>query len=256
MKIIISGGGTGGHIYPALAVADALKQRDPDTDILFAGAKGKMEMEQVPAAGYPIVGLEIQGLQRRPWLANAQLPWKLAKSLWQAHKLLRTFRPAVVLGTGGYASAPIVYMAAQRRIPTLIQEQNAVVGLTNRFLGRYVDKICVAYAHMQQYFPAHKLVLTGNPVRQDIVAQATPPPVARAHFGLAPDKKCLLILGGSLGAQTINESILSALDQLGAAGAQVLWPTGRLYYERIQAQLTPAQRDWVKILLQKYGVDG
>lgn len=247
MKVIISGGGTGGHIYPALAVADALKKYDSAIDLLFVGAKGKMEMQHVPAAGYPIVGITSMGLQRRRLLANAPLPLRLLQGLWQARRLLKQFRPDVVLGTGGYASAPIVYMAAQRHIPTLIQEQNAVVGLTNRFLGRYVDKICVAYEGLARSLPQEKLVLTGNPVRHSIVAQPSDAATARAHFGLRPDKKCLLVLGGSLGAQTINDSVLQALDQWGAAEAQILWATGRHYYGRIQAQLTSAQQAWVKV---------
>ncbi|MEL6413255.1 MAG: glycosyltransferase, partial [Bacteroidota bacterium] len=212
MKIIISGGGTGGHIYPALAVADALKKAAPQTEILFVGAKGKMEMQQVPAAGYPIIGLSVQGLQRNRLLANLKFPFKLVKALWQSHQLLKTFRPAVVLGTGGYASGPLLYMAARHGIPTLIQEQNAVAGFTNRMLGRYADKVCVAYEQLTQYFPPQKIVLTGNPVRQGIRTLGGKRTAAHAHFGLSPHKKCLLVLGGSGGALTINESILQGLD--------------------------------------------
>ena len=247
MKIIISGGGTGGHIYSAIAIADALKQHDPAIDILFVGARGKMEMQKVPAAGYPIIGLGIRGLQRKHILKNASLPFRLAASLWKARNLLKDFRPDVVVGTGGYASAPMLYMAAQRKISTLIQEQNAAVGLTNRILARYVDRVCVAYTHMEQYFPAEKIVLTGNPVRAGLVHLAEKRQAAYDYFGLKPDKKCLLVLGGSLGAKAMNESILKALDQLIAAGIQVIWSTGHFYFEDFQACLTQPQREVVKI---------
>ncbi len=247
MKIIISGGGTGGHIYPAIAVANALKEQKLATDILFVGAIGKMEMQKVPAAGYPIIGLSIRGFQRKKLFPNLFLPFSLIQSLWQARNILKKFRPDVVLGTGGYASSPVVYMAAKRKIPTLIQEQNAAVGLANKVLGRYVNKVCVAYAHMKQYFPADKIVLTGTPVRQDILHLTDKKQAAYKYFGLTADKKCLLILGGSLGAKTINESILQAVDQLIEAGVQLIWPTGSFYFERIQTQLSPQQRTFVKV---------
>ena len=247
MKVLISGGGTGGHIYPAIAVADTLKEQLPDAEILFVGAQGKMEMQLVPAAGYHIMGLKVRGLQRRRVFANLSFPFRLAHSLWQANDILKTFCPAVVLGTGGYASGPVLYMAARRGIPTLVQEQNAVVGFTNRFLGRYVDKVCVAYPQLSRHFSLDKMVLTGNPVRREILAIKDKRAVAYEYFGLLPEKQCLLILGGSLGAQAINESILQALDQFAAAGVQILWPTGERYFERIQSRLTPTQRTWVKI---------
>lgn len=247
MKVILSGGGTGGHIYPALALADALKKHAPATDILFVGARGKMEMQKVPEAGYPIVGLKIRGLQRKQVLQNVALPCRLVGSLWQARKILKDFRPDVVVGTGGYASAPILYMAAKRQIPTLIQEQNAAVGLANQLLARYVDRICVAYEGMEKYFPAEKIVLTGNPVREDLLHLAEKRQAAYQHFGLVPAKPCLLVLGGSLGAQTINASILQGIDQLMEAGLQVIWATGRLYFAAIQAQLTQQQRAVVKV---------
>ncbi|XWN35635.1 MAG: undecaprenyldiphospho-muramoylpentapeptide beta-N-acetylglucosaminyltransferase [Roseivirga sp.] len=242
MKVIISGGGTGGHIYPAIAIAEGLKKQYPDTDILFVGAHGKMEMQKIPAAGYPIVGLNIRGFQRRQPFRNASLPFRLVASLWKARKILKDFQPQVVIGTGGYASAPILFTAARCKIPTLIQEQNATVGLTNRILGKYVNTVCVAYEHMEQYFSVGKTVLTGNPIREDLVHLADKRQQAYAHFGLSPDKKCLLVLGGSLGAQTINESILHALDSLIGAGLQLLWPTGDYYYKALQARLTPQQR--------------
>lgn len=247
MKIILSGGGTGGHIYPAIAIANALQQYDPTTDILFVGASGKMEMQKVPEAGYPIVGLSIRGLQRKQVFQNASLPFKLLSSLWKAKKLLKDFKPDVVVGTGSYASAPILYMAAKQKIPTLIQEQNAVAGLTNRILARYVDAVCVAYANMEAYFPAKKVVYTGNPMRAGLMHLGDKKQVAYTYFGLVPEKKCLLVLGGSLGAQTINESILQAVDQLRRAGLQMIWATGHVYFDAIKARLTQQQEDVVKV---------
>lgn len=247
MKVIISGGGTGGHIYPAIAIANTLKQQDPSTSILFVGARGKMEMQKVPEASYPIVGLNIAGFQRKKLWRNFSLPFKLLASLWKARKVLRKFRPDVVIGTGGYASAPILYMAAKRGIPTIIQEQNASPGFTNKLLARYVDKVCVAYEGMEQHFPKKKLVITGNPVREDLLNLAEQKQAAYAHFGLVPNKPCLLVLGGSLGAKTINESILQSLDLLLEAGLQLIWITGQVYFEALQTQLTPQQRAAVKL---------
>ncbi|MEM7055302.1 MAG: undecaprenyldiphospho-muramoylpentapeptide beta-N-acetylglucosaminyltransferase [Bacteroidota bacterium] len=247
MKIIISGGGSGGHIYPAVAIANALQDHDPSNELLFVGAQGKMEMQQVPAAGYPIVGLSIRGIQRKQVFRNLSVPFRMLHSLWKAKRLLKHFQPDVVVGTGGYASAPILYAATQLQIPTLVQEQNAYAGLTNRLLAKRLDKVCVAYKHMDRYFPADKIVLTGNPVRQDITNLAEKRLAAYEYFGLVPDRPCLLVLGGSLGAHTINESVLQALDQLLEAGIQVIWPTGSLYFEDIQAQLTEQQRAFVKL---------
>lgn len=247
MKVIISGGGTGGHIYPAIAIAHALKQQDTNTSILFVGARGKMEMSKVPEAGYPIVGLNIAGWQRRRLWRNLSLPFKVLSSLWEARRILRKFRPDVVIGTGGYASAPILYMAAQRGIPTLIQEQNAMPGFTNRLLAKYVDKVCVAYEGMEKYFPEAKLVVTGNPVRKDLLNLTGRKQEAYAHFDLAANKPCLLILGGSLGAQTINECILEALDEFLEAGLQLVWVTGQAHFEALQTQLTPQQQAAVKL---------
>jgi UDP-N-acetylglucosamine--N-acetylmuramyl-(pentapeptide) pyrophosphoryl-undecaprenol N-acetylglucosamine transferase len=247
MKIIISGGGTGGHIYPAIAIANALRRYDPTAHILFVGASGKIEMEKVPEAGYPIVGLGIRGVQRRRVLQNMILPFRLAASFWKARKILKDFQPDVVVGTGGYASAPILYMAARQNIPTLIQEQNAAVGLTNRILANHVDIVCVAYARMEAYLPGTKIVLTGNPVRDDLIHLSEKRGEAYAYFGLVPDKKCLLVLGGSLGASTINESILQAIDLLLGAGLQIIWATGRVYFEAVKARLTQRQQNTVKI---------
>jgi len=247
MKIIISGGGTGGHIYPAIAIANALKQYNPATDILFVGASGKMEMQRVPEAGYPIVGLRMQGWQRKQILQNLSLPLRLLTSLWKARRLLKDFRPNVVVGTGGYASAPILYMAAQQQIATLIQEQNVAPGLTNRILARYVDTVCVAHTNMSQYFPKANTVLTGNPVREDLIHLSKKLKTAYTYFGLTPEKKCLLVLGGSLGARKINESILHAIQPFGEAELQIIWATGQLYFENIRAQLTEQQQRNVKV---------
>jgi len=241
MKIIISGGGTGGHIYPAIALANALKQYDPATDILFVGASGKMEMRKVPEAGYPIVGLGIRGWQRKKTLQNSTLPFRLVASLWKARRILKRYQPDVVVGTGGYASAPILYMAAQQKIPTLIQEQNAIPGLTNRLLGRSVDTVCVAYANMEAHFPRAYTVLTGNPVREDLMHLSKKREAAYAHFGLTPARKCLLVLGGSLGAKTINESTLQAIKSLREVGIQIIWATGHSYFENIKARLEQEQ---------------
>ncbi len=246
MKTIISGGGTGGHIYPAIAIADALKQHDSATSILFVGARGKMEMQQVPKAGYPIVGLSIRGFQRNKIRSNLVLPYQVLASLWKARKLLKDFQPHVVVGTGGYASAPILYAAAKSKIPTLIQEQNATPGLTNRILARHVDTVCVAYQGMAKYFSKVKTVLTGNPVREDLMSLDKKRKAAYAYFGLTPEKKCLLVLGGSLGAQTMNESILHAVQSLSQAGLQIIWATGQRYFDAIKAQLTQQQQHHVK----------
>lgn len=247
MRIIISGGGSGGHIYPAIAIANALQDHDLNNELLFVGAQGKMEMQQVPAAGYPIVGLSIRGIQRKQVLRNLSVPGRILHSLWKAKRLLKHFQPDVVVGTGGYASAPILYAATQLQIPTLVQEQNAYAGLTNRLLAKRIDKVCVAYKHMDQYFPADKIVLTGNPVRQDIMNLAEKRLAAYEYFSLVPDRPCLLVLGGSLGAKTINESVLRGLSQLLEASIQVIWPTGSFYFEAIQAQLTEQQRAFVKL---------
>jgi UDP-N-acetylglucosamine--N-acetylmuramyl-(pentapeptide) pyrophosphoryl-undecaprenol N-acetylglucosamine transferase len=232
MKIIISGGGSGGHIFPAIAIAEALQARRPEAELLFVGALGRMEMEKVPQAGYRIEGLWISGLQRRLTADNLSFPFKVLSSLWKAGRLLREFRPDVAVGTGGYASGPLLYMAARRGIPTLIQEQNAYAGLTNKLLARRVDRICVAFPEMERYFPAEKLVLTGNPVRS--VFQGTPPDraAAAAHFGLDPARPTLLIVGGSQGAGTLNEAIANATEPIRQMGLQVLWQCGAYYADR------------------------
>lgn len=236
-RIIISGGGTGGHIFPAVAIANELRRRQPDAEILFVGANGRMEMTRVPEAGYDIVGLDISGLQRRLTPQNLMFPVRVFRSVRKAGKIIEKFRPEAVVGVGGYASAPILLAATSRGIPALIQEQNSYAGLVNKLLGRRVNRICVAYEGMDKFFPKDKLVLTGNPVRTEIAAGARAE--ALAFFGLSPEKKTLLVIGGSLGARTLNEATAAALSRLQAAGVQLLWQTGKLYYPTAKEQAAP-----------------
>ncbi len=233
-KIIISGGGTGGHIYPAIAIANALKEINPATEILFVGAEGKMEMEKVPKAGYSIIGLPIAGINRSSILANLSFPAKLVKSLSKAQEVINTFQPDVAIGVGGYASGPLLLAASWKGIPYLIQEQNSYAGVTNKFLAKKAQKICVAYPRMEQFFPAAKIQMTGNPVRKDILNVAAKRQQAFEHFGLNPAIPTVLVIGGSQGARTINESIDGGLTTLVDAGYQVVWQTGKLYIERAQ----------------------
>ncbi|MEZ4874074.1 MAG: undecaprenyldiphospho-muramoylpentapeptide beta-N-acetylglucosaminyltransferase [Flavobacteriaceae bacterium] len=230
-KFIISGGGTGGHIYPAIAIANELKVRFPDAEILFVGAKDRMEMEKVPQAGYPIVGLWISGLQRNLKISNLAFPLKLTSSLIRSRKIIKDFKPSAVIGTGGYASAPLLRVASQRRIPCLIQEQNSHAGITNKWLSKAVKKICVAYAGMDQFFPAEKLVFTGNPVRQDLLEINSKRTEAQRFFELDASKKTLLVLGGSLGARKINELIEKERTFFEEKKLQVIWQCGKFYYE-------------------------
>jgi UDP-N-acetylglucosamine--N-acetylmuramyl-(pentapeptide) pyrophosphoryl-undecaprenol N-acetylglucosamine transferase len=232
-RVIISGGGTGGHIFPAVSIANALKRMEPAIEILFVGAKGRMEMEKVPAAGYEIVGLDIQGFQRKSLLKNLALPFKLIKSLWKARSVIRTFKPDVAVGVGGYASGPLLYVASQMNIPYLIQEQNSYAGMTNKKLGNHASMICVAFDGMDRFFPAEKILLTGNPIRQDSVNIAGKREDALKSFGLSPDKKTILIVGGSLGARTLNESMFTALEKFIEADVQLIWQTGKHYYKSI-----------------------
>ena len=222
-KFIISGGGTGGHIFPAIAIANELKLNYPDSEILFVGAKGKMEMKKVPEAGYKIKGLEIVGLQRRLTIKNLFFPFKLLKSLSDAKKIIKEFNPDIVIGVGGYASGPTLRVAGKLGIPTLIQEQNSYAGLTNKILAKNARKICVAYDGMDVFFPKQKIVFTGNPVRNDILNTTAKKAIAITHFGLNPNLKTILIIGGSLGARTINESIKDKLKQIKACNVQLLW---------------------------------
>jgi len=246
-RIIISGGGTGGHIFPAIAIANALKANEPGAEILFIGAKGRMEMEKVPAAGYDIRGLWISGLQRRLTLKNLSFPVKVISSLVMADRILAKFRPDAVIGVGGYASGPTLRMAVIRRIPTLIQEQNSYPGITNKLLGGKVDRICVAYEGMDRFFPSRKIILTGNPVRQDIIT-TTDKTEALRHFNLDAKKKVVLIIGGSLGAGTINKSVLTYLNrETGEENMQLLWQTGKTHFNFIKNDQNTLNRDNVHI---------
>lgn len=233
-RFIISGGGTGGHIYPAIAIANELQNRFSDAEIKFVGALGRMEMEKVPKAGYEIIGLPIAGIQRRFTFKNLLVPFKLIKSLMMAKKLIKKFKPDVAIGVGGYASGPLLRVAEKAGVPSLIQEQNSFAGLTNKLLAKEVAKICVAYEGMEAYFPKEKITLTGNPVRKDISDITIPKADALNHFGLSAEKKTILIIGGSLGARTINESIQISIDKITNAGYQLLWQTGAYYYESLK----------------------
>jgi len=237
-RIIISGGGTGGHVFPAISIANALKAIDPDVDILFVGALSKMEMEKVPAAGYPIVGLPISGFQRKLSLKNLAVVFKLGISLVKARKVIKKFQPDVVVGVGGYASGPVLRIAAGMGIPTLIQEQNSYAGVTNKLLAEKASKICVAYENMSNFFPEHKIILTGNPVRQDLENIGGKRPHAMDYFHLDPAKKTILVLGGSLGARTINRSLLERMGKLSTSGVQVIWQTGSKYYKKINDEIS------------------
>ena len=228
-KVILSGGGTGGHIYPAIAIANELKFRFPMTEFLFVGASDKMEMQKVPQAGYRIVGLWISGFQRRATFKNLLFPFKLLFSLLKSAQIINTFKPDVVIGTGGYASGPVLHVASKRGVPTLIQEQNSFPGITNKLLSKKVDKICVAYEGLEWFFPKNKLVLSGNPVRQDLLDLEPKSAEALSFFNLESEKQTLLVLGGSLGARRINQLIESKLDYFKALGIQVVWQCGKLY---------------------------
>ena len=236
LKIIISGGGTGGHIFPAIAIANAIKALVSDAEILFVGAEGRMEMEKVPAAGYKIIGLWISGFQRKISLSNFLFFFKLISSIMKAKKIVKEFKPDVVIGTGGYASGPMLRVASKAGIPTLIQEQNSYPGITNKLLAKRVTKICVAYAGMEKFFPKEKIILTGNPVRQDILDLQGKKEKGLDFFGLEINKKIVLIIGGSLGARTINESIGAALEKYAQNNIQLIWQTGKGYYETAKKQ--------------------
>ncbi|WP_290099794.1 undecaprenyldiphospho-muramoylpentapeptide beta-N-acetylglucosaminyltransferase [uncultured Muribaculum sp.] len=232
MKILISGGGTGGHIFPALAIAGALRRRHPDCEILFVGASNRMEMERVPAAGYKIVGLPVSGFNRKNILANFKVIYHLAKSMLIARKVLKTFKPDIAIGVGGYASGPMLKQAQKHGIPTLIQEQNSYAGVTNKLLAKKASAICTAYPGMDKFFPGEKITLTGNPVREAITANAVSPQEARRQLGLPEDKPVLLVVGGSLGARTINQSVEASLEKWKQEGIFTLWQTGKFYAEK------------------------
>ncbi|HET8808827.1 MAG TPA: undecaprenyldiphospho-muramoylpentapeptide beta-N-acetylglucosaminyltransferase [Flavobacteriaceae bacterium] len=238
LRIIISGGGTGGHIYPAIAIADEIKRRFPSAELLFVGAKNRMEMQKVPKAGYKIEGLWISGIQRKSLLKNASFPLKVIDSLLKSNRILRKFKPHIAIGTGGFASGPLLKCAADRKIPTLIQEQNSHAGITNKWLSKKADKICVAYEGMQKYFPTEKIVFTGNPVRQDLLGIGSQPhrqagikEEAQKFFDLKENKKTVLVLGGSLGARRINQLIEKQLETFKKNEVQVIWQTGKFYFE-------------------------
>ncbi|MCA6073924.1 undecaprenyldiphospho-muramoylpentapeptide beta-N-acetylglucosaminyltransferase [Fulvivirga sedimenti] len=250
-RFIISGGGTGGHIYPALAVAAEIRRRYADSKILFVGAQGKMEMTKVPEAGFEIRGLWISGFQRSLSTRNLMFPFKLIHSWFAARNILREFKPDAVVGFGGYASGPMMLAATGRRIPSMIQEQNSYAGLTNRKLGNRVEKICVAYEGMEKYFPKDKIEITGNPVRKDIIGLETKRQQALTHFGLDDDRPVVLILGGSLGARTINNSVLSHLQLLKDANVQVLWQTGKFYHQEMTEKAS-AQGDHAGIQVLEF----
>ena len=231
MKVIISGGGTGGHIFPALSIANALRRRVPDCEILYVGALGRMEMERVPAAGYEIVGLPVAGFDRkRPW-RNVSVLIKLWKSMRLARKTVRDFAPDIAIGVGGYASGPTLKAAQKAGIPTLLQEQNSYAGVTNKLLAKNAGAICCAYPGMERFFPADRIVLTGNPVRANLMECSLTKEEAKRHLSFDADKPLVLVVGGSLGARTINESLGGALKDITETGAQVMWQTGKLYVE-------------------------
>jgi UDP-N-acetylglucosamine--N-acetylmuramyl-(pentapeptide) pyrophosphoryl-undecaprenol N-acetylglucosamine transferase len=232
IRVILSGGGTGGHIFPAVAIANAIKEAAPSADILFVGAQGRMEMEKVPAAGYPIEGLWISGLQRRLTVDNLMFPFKVISSLYNARKIIKSFKPDVVIGTGGYASGPTLRMASWLGIPTLIQEQNSFPGITNKMLASKANIICVAYEGMDKFFPISKIRLTGNPVRHDIEFNNNRKSEALKLFNLKEEKITLLVVGGSLGARTLNQSIHAGLRILATDNIQLIWQTGKAYADQ------------------------
>lgn len=238
-RFIISGGGTGGHIFPAISIANALKESYPDADILFVGAVGRMEMERVPAAGYPIEGLPVSGFDRKNMLRNVKVVWNFLRSILKARKIIRRFKPDVAIGVGGYASAPVLRAASAFGVPTLIQEQNSYAGVTNKLLAKKAARICVAYDEMERFFPKDKIVKTGNPVRQDLFAVAPKAEAAYQFFGLDPAKKTILIVGGSLGARTINQSVIAHLETLANSEVQVIWQTGKFYIEDAEKAFKP-----------------
>ncbi len=245
--MIISGGGTGGHVFPAIAIANAFRQRHPDAEILFVGAEGKMEMTRVPEAGYKIIGLRVAGIQRRLTLQNLTFPFKLVSSLVKARGIIAEFKPHVVVGTGGYASGPIMMSATRKGIPALVQEQNSYAGLTNKRVANKAKTICVAYPGMEKFFPADKIVITGNPVRQDIRELTSKRSEGLAKYDFQEGRETLLVLGGSLGARTINESVLKGLQKLIDRNVQVIWQTGKFYYDDIQQQLKGRKLGMVRV---------
>lgn len=237
-KVIVSGGGTGGHIFPAISIANAIRQLRPEAKILFVGAEGRMEMQRVPDAGYEIVGLPVAGFDRKRLWRNVTVLIKLIRSQWKARKVIKQFKPQVAVGVGGYASGPTLKMAAMMGIPTLIQEQNSYAGVTNKLLAKQAKKICVAYKGMERFFPQEKIILTGNPVRQTLITEQVSREDAARHFGLNPNRKTVLIIGGSLGARTLNETMLANLNMVQAhPEVQFIWQVGKIYIDQVKEAL-------------------
>ena len=236
-RVILSGGGTGGHIFPALSIANEIRKRNPDAEILFVGALGRMEMEKIPAAGYEIVGLPVMGFPRKPGPKMITFFIRLMKSASKARKVVKEFNPQVAIGVGGFASGPLLRAAARKRIPTLIQEQNSYAGITNKLLSKKVNSICVAYDKMDRYFPSEKIVFTGNPVRENLMQALPDKTDALKFFGLNGDEKVILIVGGSLGARSINNAVLKNLEIIRQTDVQVIWQTGAIYFERIRQEI-------------------
>ncbi len=245
MKILISGGGTGGHIFPAIAIANEIRRRHPQADILFVGAEGRMETERVPAAGYPIITLPVAGFDRHRLWRNFSVIIRLMRSLSKARKVLKTFKPDVCVGVGGYASGPMLKAAQKRGIPTLLQEQNSYAGVTNKLLAKKAKVICTAYEGMERFFPGESICLTGNPVRADILSSTLTPAEAKTKLGFAPDRPLVLVVGGSLGARTINQAIIAGAQDIVSGGAQILWQTGKAYGSEAQNS-TAAKLDGVR----------
>ncbi len=249
VNVIISGGGTGGHIYPAIAIANAIKEIDKDINVSFVGAIGKMEMEKVPEAGYEIYGLPVRGFQRKISLKNIGTIFRLLSSLYKSKRIIRKKKPDVVVGVGGYASGPLCYMASKKGIPIVLQEQNSYPGVTNKILASRASKICVAYENMERFFPKDKILITGNPVRQDIVDVKSKRKEACEYYGLDPKKKTIVIVGGSLGARTLNESVINNLDLIDKTESiQIIWQTGSYYFEEIKKRFNEANFPTLKMM--------
>ena len=247
-RVILSGGGTGGHIFPALAIANEIKRRNPEVEILFVGALGRMEMEKIPAAGYKIIGLPVMGFPRKPSLQMLTFVKRLLQSSAKARRIVKDFKPQLAIGVGGFASGPLLRAAAKFKVPTLIQEQNSYAGITNKLLSKKVKTICVAYENMDRYFPKEKIVFTGNPVRGNLVHNTITRTQALESFSIDPDRKVLLIVGGSLGAKSINEAVLHNVKAIAASGVQVIWQTGAIYYDRMVKALNDSKPENLHIL--------
>ncbi len=247
-RVIIGGGGTGGHVFPAISIANALRESDDDVQILFVGALGKLEMEKVPEAGYEIKGLPIAGFQRRITWKNVTFFFKLMKSMAIARKIIKSFKPDIVVGVGGYASGPILKAAGRKGIPTVIQEQNSYAGVTNKLLAGKAAKICVAYEGMEKYFPAEKIIMTGNPIRQNLLLSSEMKMKSYGHFQLDPEKMVILLIGGSLGARTLNESILSGIEKIKESGVQLLWQSGSYYFTEAEKALKESGAKNIKLV--------